>query len=38
MIGSKWLHRSLKFKCAVCKKFHLIDVHNNGKLEIPRKT
>ena len=37
MIGDKWLPNSQKFKCAVCKHFHLEDVHHNGKLSIPVK-
>jgi len=34
MIGDKWLPNSQKFKCKVCNKFHLIDIHNNGKQSI----
>lgn len=31
MIGDKWLPNTQKFKCEVCKHFHLIDIHDNGK-------
>ena len=34
MIGDKWLPNSQKFKCKVCNKFHLDDIHNNGKQSI----
>lgn len=34
VIGDKWIPNSKKFKCAECNKFHLIDVHNNGKKSI----
>jgi len=38
MIGTKWQPNSKKFKCAVCKtKFHLEDVHKNGKSDLPVK-
>ena len=35
MIGNKWQPNSKKFKCKICNKFHLIDIHNNGKQSIP---
>ena len=38
MIGSKWLPRSKKFKCALDKKWHLTDIHNNGKQTFKKLT
>ena len=37
MIGDKWISNSKKFKCAVCNKFHLIDIHKNGMKSISRQ-
>jgi len=37
MNGDKWLPNRMKFKCKICNKFHLIDIHGNGKLAIQVK-